>query len=47
MLRIVRSAACDDPDATGAEFFMDYRNGDGSSAQMCGNGIRVFARFLV
>ena len=47
VLRIVRSAACDDPDATGAAFFMDYRNGDGSSAQMCGNGIRVFARFLV
>ncbi len=47
VLRIVRSAASDDPDATGAEYFMDYRNGDGSSAQMCGNGIRVFARFLV
>lgn len=47
VLRIVRSAASDDPDATGAEFFMDYRNGDGSTAQMCGNGIRVFARFLV
>ena len=46
VLRVVRSAACDDPDAAGAEFFMDYRNADGSSAQMCGNGIRVFARFL-
>ena len=47
VLRVVRSAACDDPAATGSEFFMDYRNADGSSAQMCGNGIRVFARFLV
>ena len=47
VLRVVRCAACDDPDASGAEFFMDYRNADGSSAQMCGNGIRVFARFLV
>jgi len=28
-------------------FFMDYRNADGSVAEMCGNGIRVFARFLV
>ena len=46
VLRVVRSAACDYPDAAGAEFFMDYRNADGSSAQMCGNGIRVFARFL-
>lgn len=30
-----------------AEFVMDYRNADGSLAQMCGNGARVFARFLV
>ena len=28
-------------------FFMDYRNADGSLAQMCGNGARVFARYLV
>jgi diaminopimelate epimerase len=28
-------------------FFMDYRNADGSLAEMCGNGIRVFARYLV
>ena len=26
---------------------MDYRNADGSPAQMCGNGARVFARYLV
>ena len=29
------------------EWFMDYRNADGSPAEMCGNGIRVFARYLV
>jgi diaminopimelate epimerase len=28
-------------------FVMDYRNADGSLAEMCGNGIRVFARYLV
>jgi diaminopimelate epimerase len=30
-----------------AEWFMDYRNADGSIAEMCGNGARVFARYLV
>jgi diaminopimelate epimerase len=35
----------DDPD--GAHWFMDYRNADGSIAEMCGNGIRVFGRHLV
>ena len=29
------------------KWFMDYRNGDGSLAEMCGNGIRVMARYLV
>ena len=28
-------------------WFMDYRNSDGSVSEMCGNGIRVFARHLV
>ena len=28
-------------------WFMDYWNADGSVAEMCGNGIRVFARHLV
>jgi len=28
-------------------WFMDYRNADGSIAEMCGNGIRVFVRYLV
>jgi diaminopimelate epimerase len=38
VLRVVRS---DD------HWFMDYRNADGSIAEMCGNGVRVFARYLV
>ncbi|MER6303627.1 diaminopimelate epimerase [Kitasatospora sp. NPDC001539] len=49
LLRVVRAAA--DPAAAHladrAEWFMDYRNSDGSIAEMCGNGLRVFARFLV
>ena len=32
-----------DPAAT---WFMDYRNADGSVAEMCGNGVRVFVAFL-
>lgn len=50
MLRVARSAAIPagrDAAAAGAEWFMDYRNADGSAAEMCGNGIRVFARYLV
>lgn len=30
-----------------AEWFMDYHNSDGSPSEMCGNGIRVYARFLL
>ena len=29
-----------------AAWFMDYRNADGSAAEMCGNGTRVFAAYL-
>ena len=29
-----------------ARWFMDYRNADGSIAEMCGNGVRVFAAYL-
>ena len=28
------------------KWFMDYRNSDGSIAEMCGNGIRVMAKYL-
>ncbi|MFF9394093.1 diaminopimelate epimerase [Streptomyces griseoluteus] len=48
VLHVVRSAAHPEArDMAGeAEWFMDYRNGDGSVAEMCGNGVRVFARYL-
>src|SRR5918993_4954657 len=49
ILRVVRSRAIGEgaaAAASGAEWFMDYRNADGSKAEMCGNGIRVFARYL-
>jgi diaminopimelate epimerase len=41
VLRVVRASGPD------AEWFMDYRNADGSVAEMCGNGIRLFVRYLV
>jgi diaminopimelate epimerase len=49
LIRVVRSTALADGAAQAgeAEWFMDYRNGDGSTAQMCGNGIRVFVAYLV
>jgi diaminopimelate epimerase len=48
VLRVVRTAAAP-ADAAGqqAEWFMDYRNADGSVAEMCGNGVRVFAKYLI
>ena len=30
-----------------AEWFKDYHNSDGSPSEMCGNGIRVYAKFLI
>ncbi|MEU8796886.1 diaminopimelate epimerase [Spirillospora sp. NPDC048819] len=51
VLRVVRTKAADlAADVEGgaeAEWFMDYRNADGGIAEMCGNGMRVFARYLV
>src|SRR5919108_2575815 len=53
VLRVVRTKAVLPGDGEAlpgdgeAEWFMDYRNADGSVAEMCGNGIRVFARYLV
>ncbi|NLU73770.1 diaminopimelate epimerase [Streptomyces sp. HNM0575] len=48
LLRVVRSAAHPEARAMAAdaEWFMDYRNSDGSVAEMCGNGVRVFVRHL-
>jgi diaminopimelate epimerase len=57
ILRVVRVHAAGDAVPLGAagpagpagaaDWFMDYRNADGSVAEMCGNGIRVFARYLL
>lgn len=52
LIRAVRSESlpageailAEDP---GAEWFMDYYNADGSTAEMCGNGIRVFVKYLI
>ncbi|MFB2555144.1 diaminopimelate epimerase [Herbiconiux liangxiaofengii] len=52
VIRAVRSASlpagaaalAEDP---AAEWFMDYHNADGSLSEMCGNGIRVYARYLM
>ncbi|MCW2696916.1 MAG: dapF [Modestobacter sp.] len=53
VLRVVRSAHVPDArDALGealpqCEWFMDHRNADGSHAEMCGNGIRLFLHVLL
>jgi diaminopimelate epimerase len=49
ILRVLPAGAAAAPAewTRGADWFMDYRNSDGSLAQMCGNGARVFARHLV
>jgi diaminopimelate epimerase len=48
ILRVVRTSNVPGWDhlASDAEWFMDYRNADGGAVEMCGNGIRVFARYL-
>ena len=51
VIRVVPSAALPEGVAVlalepAAVWFMDYRNADGSIAQMCGNGVRVFAAYL-
>ena len=50
-IRVVKSAnleagAASLAEEPRAEWFMDYYNADGSIAEMCGNGVRVFARYL-
>ena len=52
VIRAVRSAKLPEgaavlADDASAEWFMDYRNADGSAAEMCGNGIRVFGAYLI
>ncbi len=54
VLRVARAGALVDtgvlaalPEGVAAaDWFMDYRNADGSIAEMCGNGVRVFAHYL-
>ncbi|HEX2704241.1 MAG TPA: diaminopimelate epimerase, partial [Candidatus Lustribacter sp.] len=50
VIRVVPTEHADEPavreQAGEARWFMDYRNADGSPAEMCGNGSRVFAAFL-
>jgi diaminopimelate epimerase len=48
VIRVVRTARVPEVAsmADSAEWFMDYRNADGSLSEMCGNGSRVFARYL-
>ena len=47
VLRAVRARHVPGWDGDPDLWFMDYRNADGSIAEMCGNGVRVFARYLV
>jgi len=47
ILRAVRTEAVAGAPEDAAVWFMDYRNADGSIAEMCGNGIRVFTAFLL
>lgn len=55
VIRVIRTAAAlsqpEPPQPAGAaqaaEWFMDYWNADGGVAEMCGNGIRVFAAHLL
>lgn len=54
VLRVTRAAAAHSagvfdriPEGVAPDdWYMDYRNADGSIAQMCGNGVRVFAHYL-
>jgi len=51
VIRVIRSEALQPgrellAEAPEAIWFMDYYNADGSIAEMCGNGTRVFARYL-
>ena len=52
LIRAVKSAnlpegAASLAEDSAAEWFMDYHNADGSPAEMCGNGIRVFVKYLI
>jgi diaminopimelate epimerase len=46
ILRAVRANQVTEWSGEPDVWFMDYRNADGSIAEMCGNGVRVFLRYL-
>ncbi len=48
VIRVVRTREVPEvaDQAALAEWFMDYRNADGTVAEMCGNGVRVYAQYL-
>jgi len=52
LIRVVKSENLPEGKTVLAEepnaiWFMDYYNADGSAAEMCGNGVRVFAKYLL
>ncbi len=47
LLLVVQAGHIEDWTGDPSLWFMDYRNADGSVAEMCGNGVRVFVRFLL
>lgn len=47
LLRVVRARHIPDWRGDPQLWFMDYRNADGSTAEMCGNGLRLFVHFLI
>lgn len=47
LIRAVKASAAPGWDGDPHLWFMDYRNADGSVAEVCGNGLRVFARYLL
>ncbi|WP_341728404.1 diaminopimelate epimerase [Brooklawnia sp.] len=47
LLRAVRSELIPEWHGDPSLWFMDYRNADGSIAEMCGNGLRLFVRYLI
>ncbi len=48
VLRVVPGELVPDapPNTSPDDWFMDYRNADGSVAELCGNGVRVLVRYL-
>ena len=47
LLRVVRAGQMAGHEFDPELWFMDYRNADGSVAEMCGNGLRLFSRYLL